>query len=325
LSDQANLWHWLADTLEHQSAVMLMIVVSSTGSSPGKAGAKMAVTAQGDCFGTIGGGAIEYSMVRHAQTLLEKELSVPELNLRRHVLTGGGQASGMICGGEQIVLLYRCQNGDLELFRRIAEMARHKIPGLLKLSPAGIQLDPSPNLPKPVQFSANADNDWLYQETLGIYKQAYLIGGGHVSLALSKILATLDFDITVIDERDMPDTLARNTDAHRKLTMSYNDIDKAVPEGDQVFVFIMTHSHKTDEKAAELLAEKKLRYLGVLGSRKKIAQLKENLGSRLSTDALKRIRGPIGLPIQSHTPAEIAVSIAAELIGILNAGESNTA
>lgn len=300
---------------------MLMIVVSSTGSSPGKAGAKMAVTAQGDCFGTIGGGAIEYSMVRHAQTLLAQELSVPELNLRRHVLAGGGQASGMICGGEQTVLLYRCRSSDRELCRQLADAFLNRAPVVLDLSPTGLLLKPQQALPGPVQFYRINDEDWSYREKVGVCKQVYLIGGGHVSLALSKILATLDFDITVIDERPGLDTLIRNTDAQRKLIIPYNEIDKAVPEGDQVLVLIMTHSHKTDEKAARLLAEKNLRYLGILGSRKKIAQLKENLSTRLSSDAINRIRGPVGLPIQSHTPAEIAVSIAAELIWILNAGE----
>ena len=80
----------------------------------------------------------------------------------------------------------------------------------------------------------------------------------------------------------------------------------------------MTHSHKTDEKVAEQLADKRARYLGVLGSRKKMENLKANFAQRLPFEFLQRIRGPVGLPINSHTPAEIAVSIAAELIQILN-------
>ena len=299
---------------------MLMIVADSRGSSPGKAGAKMAVTAQGDCFGTIGGGAIEYSMVRRAQALLAQEHSVPELNVKRHVLAGSGQASGMICGGKQSVLLYRCRSSDRELFRQLAEAVQNRSPVVLDVSPTGLFVKPQQALPESIQFIRISDEEWNYWEKVGVCKQVYLIGGGHVSLALSKILATLDFDITVIDDRPGLDTLIRNTDAQRKLIIPYNEIDKAVPEGDQVLVLIMTHSHKTDEKAARLLAEKKLRYLGILGSRKKIAQLKVNLSTRLPSDAINRIRGPVGLPIQSHTPAEIAVSIAAELIWILNAG-----
>ena len=301
---------------------MLLIVTNSTGSSPGRAGAKMAVTIQGEHYGTIGGGAVEYGMVKHAQALLSQEQSTTELSLQRHALSGRGQASGMICGGEQTVLLYRCRNSDRELCRQLAAAFISHAPVVLQLSPAGLLLNPPQVLPGPIQFNRFSAEDWNYQETVGVCKQAYLIGGGHVSLALSRILATLDFDITVIDERPNLDTLNRNTDARRKLNLPYREIHHAVPEGDQVFVFIMTHSHKTDEQVAELLAEKNVRYLGVLGSRRKIAQLKNNLGAHLTPDALNKIRGPIGLPIQSHTPAEIAVSIAAELIQIVNSGGS---
>lgn len=172
-------------------------------------------------------------------------------------------------------------------------------------------------------FDRLSEHDWHYQEAIGVCKQAYIVGGGHVSLAVSKILATLDLDITVIDERDNPDTFSNNHYAQRKLNIPYRDISAAIAEGDQVFVLTMTHSHKTDEKVAGLLADKRVRYLGVLGSHKKIEQLKTNLAPRLSVESLQRIRGPIGLPIKSHTPAEIAVSIAAELIQIFNTPASS--
>jgi xanthine dehydrogenase accessory factor len=254
LTDQANFWHWLTDALEQEVAVMLMIVVSSTGSSPGKAGAKMAMTIRDKHYGTIGGGAVEYAMVKHALALLAQEPTAPELCLQRHALSGRGQASGMICGGEQTILLYRCRNSDRELCRQLAESFLNHSQVVLQLTPAGFLLNPQQIPPGPIEFNRFSDTDWSYQETAGVYKQAYLIGGGHVSLALSRILATLDFDITVIDERPNLDTLNRNTDACRKLNIPYREIQQAVPNGDQVFILIMTHSHKTDEQVAELLA-----------------------------------------------------------------------
>jgi len=314
LSNQTTFWQWLIDVLEQHSPVMLMIVVSSQGSSPGKTSAKMAVTAQGQCFGTIGGGAVEHSLVKQAQLLLTNDAFHHQLIREQHYLTTTGQASGMVCGGEQTVLLYACQYGELELYRH----ALNNLPGIIKLSPAGIQFNQDCTLPFSSRFSISSEDDWIYEERVGIDKLAYLVGGGHVSLALSKILATLDFDITVIDERDNLDTFNRNTDAHHKLIIPYQDICSAIPEGDQVFIFIMTHSHKTDEKVAEQLADKKVRYLGVLGSHKKIAQLKANLSSKLPLESIQNIRGPMGLPINSHTPEEIAISIAAELVQLLN-------
>jgi xanthine dehydrogenase accessory factor len=314
LFNQTSFWQWLVNALEHNDSVMLMVVVSSQGSSPGKAGAKMAVTVQGQCFGTIGGGAVEHNLVKQAQSLLTNDAFHHQLIREQHHLSATGHASGMVCGGEQTVLLYVCQYSDLELFRHTLS----KSPGALKLSPAGIQYNQDCTLPFPLRFDMLSDDNWIYEERVGIDKQAYLIGGGHVSLALSRILATLDFDITVIDERNNLETFNHNIDAHHKLVIPYQNIVSAIPEGDQIYIFIMTHSYKTDENVTELLADKKVRYLGVLGSHKKIAQLKANLSSKVPLESIQRIRGPIGLPINSHTPEEIAISIAAELIQLLN-------
>ncbi len=275
----------------------------------------MFLTEQGKSLGSIGGGAIEQKLLRMAGKLLDDNPCSPQLIHQQHRPDATSEASGMICGGEQTLLLYKCQMCDKSLFQQIAAHPA----GLLTFSPAGLQWHHEMALAVPHQFSYQNETDWFYQENLAWQRQAYIVGGGHVSLALSRILATLDFDITVIDERDNPDTLAYNHYAHRKLRILYREISNAVPEGNQVFVFIMTHSHKTDEKVAELLADKQIRYLGVLGSQKKIEQLKANLAHRLPVEALQHIHGPIGLPIKSHTPAEIAVSIAAELIQILNA------
>ena len=278
----------------------------------------MAVTAQGQSFGTIGGGALEYRLVKKAQALMATASVAPVLCRFQHAVSKTNDASGMICGGKQTVLLYRCRNADIALYRQLAELHRNKLSGGISMTPNGLQFQLQPIWPQQKQFNVQSENDWLYQEAVGGYKHAYLIGGGHVSLAVSKILATLDFDITVIDERDNLNTLARNHYAQTKRIIPYREICHFIPEGEAVFVFIMTHSHKTDEQVAEQLADKRVRYLGVLGSKKKIEQLKINLAPRLSVESLQRIRGPIGLPIKSHTPAEIAVSIAAELIQILN-------
>lgn len=314
--NQQIFWQRLADGLERHGSAVLMIVVGSEGSSPGKTGAKMAVLTNGECFGTIGGGAVEHNLVRMARSLLAQGSFQPYLSRQRHNLLGTeGQSTGMLCGGEQTVLLYGCQASD----SAVCHLAGN-IQGVLMLSPDGMAFDPARTLSG--QGFRQTGSDWRYEENVGLCKQAYLIGGGHVSLALSKILVRLDFEITVIDERDNLDTLKRNADAHHKKIVPYRYISDAIPEGSQVFVFIMTHSHKTDEKVAERLAGKKVRYLGLLGSRNKIAQIKANLGAKLPAETLQRIRGPIGLPIKSHTPEEIAVSIAAELIQIVNGGDS---
>lgn len=273
----------------------------------------MAVTLGGACIGTLGGGAVERSLVKQALTELAQQNSIPRLSLHCHALSAPENASGMICGGEQTVVRHPCQPDEIPLFEQLANGQR----GVLSLSATGIQFNPGASLPGASRFS-RFESDWLYEESQGYSKHAYLIGGGHVSLALSNILTTLDFEITVIDERDHIDSFERNKVAHHKLRMPYSELAHAIPEGAHVFVFIMTHSHKTDETAAAQLLDKNVRYLGLLGSQKKIAELKSRLSFKFPAERLEQLRAPIGLPIYSHTPEEIAISIAAELIQLLN-------
>ena len=314
-----TIWQWLIAALQRNQPAALLVVVSSTGSSPGRAGNKMALAVDGAKFGTVGGGQVEHDLSVHAINCLNRPVQGVELISKQHRPSAeAANASGHICGGEQWLALLPCGPGQLPLFQRLQMAYEQQQPLLLQLDPQGLILIESGTHKATPVFHYRHENDWCYQETIGQRKTAYIIGGGHVGLALSKILATLGYDINVIDERQGLDTLNRNTDAHRKLIIPYRDISQVVPEGDQVFVFIMTHSHKTDEQVVEQLATKKVAYLGLLGSRRKIAQLKSNLSSRLPPEALQNIHAPIGLPIHSHTPAEIAVSIAAELIQLSN-------
>ena len=317
--NRPSIWQWLITTLQRNQPAALLVVVSNTGSSPGRAGNKMALTANGATFGTVGGGQVEHDLGAHAMKCLNRPSHRTLLINKQHrPAPEASHASGHICGGEQWLALLSCGPAQLPLLQRLQLACEQQQPLLLQLDSQGLTVTESGILLATPLFHYRDENDWCYQETIGLRKTAYIIGGGHVCLALSKVLATLGYDITVIDERQGLDTLNRNTDAHRKLIIPYREISQAVPEGEQVFVFIMTHSHKTDEQVVEQLATKKVAYLGLLGSRRKIAQLKANLSGRLAPETLQNIRAPIGLPIRSHTPAEIAISIAAELIQLSN-------
>lgn len=314
MSDYAKFWQWLIAALDAHDPVTLLIVTESVGSSPGKVGAKMAVTAQ-CCIGTIGGGPVESGLMQTARSLLNDVGARPQIFRLAHHPTETRQTSGMICGGEQTVLLYPCRPDDRPLFGQLLECCRRGTPLTLCISGHGLQVLPA-ELNLPATFSG--DDDWCYRETIGLRKRAYIIGGGHVGLALSKVLDMLDFDITVIDEREQLDSMQANIYAEQKWRIPYSEIAEHIPEGADVFVFIMTHHHHGDELVLTQLAGKRLAYLGLLGSRHKIAELKNSLIHKLPADQLQRLRAPIGLAIKSHTPAEIAISIAAELIQLNN-------
>lgn len=316
MADHMTLWQWLIKNLDAQLPVALLVVVDTSGSSPAKVGAKMALTAQ-QCMGTIGGGAGEHRLINQARRMLASRNLNPQIIQLTHHLSKTTQPSGAICGGEQTVLIYPCRMEDRNLLEQLANTSLSNSPFGLKISTQGLQLMASPSSSLVAAFK---DGEcWEYQEIIGLRKRAFIIGGGHVSLALSRVLDWLGFDITVIDEREPPQSMQDNHFAWQKRQIAYLNVGEQIPEGLDVFVFIVTHSHYTDELVTAQLAKKHFAYLGLLGSRHKIAQIKVGLIGQLTTEQLQRLHAPMGLPINSHTPEEIAISIAAELIQIINA------
>ena len=166
-------------------------------------------------------------------------------------------------------------------------------------------------------FRLTVAEDWLYQEEAGQRPTLTIVGGGHVGLALSRVMAELNFHVVVLDDRTRLATMAANTYAQEKQVVNYKSIGKHVEQGSQSYVVIMTFGHQADERVLKQLAGKKLRYLGLMGSSAKIAQIFARLKKKgVSAASLKKVRAPVGLSIHSHTPEEIAISIAAEIIQI---------
>ncbi|MBC7948106.1 MAG: XdhC family protein, partial [Chitinophagaceae bacterium] len=148
----------------------------------------------------------------------------------------------------------------------------------------------------------------------------FIIGGGHCSLALSRLMRSMDFYVTVYDERNNLKTMLENDAAHEKhIIDSYDQLKELVPAGDTHYVVIMTFGYRTDEFALRALMHNNFRYLGLLGSKTKVEKLLNDYQRQgIPPAILQRIRSPIGLPIKSQTPEEIAVSIAAEIIQVKN-------
>ncbi len=169
----------------------------------------------------------------------------------------------------------------------------------------------------PVLYQETPDGEWCYKESLGNPVTVTLVGGGHVALALSPILKTLDMRVVVLDDRMNLATMQANTAADEKRLVAYRDIRSHIPSGIRSFVCIMTFGHKNDELVLRQLVEYPLGYLGMMGSKAKNRQLMQSLReSGISEQALSVVHAPIGLPIKSNTPQEIAISIAAELIAV---------
>ncbi len=191
--------------------------------------------------------------------------------------------------------------------------------GVLRLSPAGVSF--TSGLKVPTSFVRREDS-WLFAETIGTLETLTIVGGGHVALALSRVMAALPLRIVVLDDRPELSTMLENQWAHETRVIAYDDVVEHVPDGDLSYVVIMTHEHANDEAVLGRLATRPYRYLGMMGSPAKVRQLFSNLvAAGLPAESLEQVHSPIGIPIHSHTPEEIAISIAAEIVKVRNSAE----
>jgi len=312
-----SIWKTIIETLEQDNPVVLAVVIAHKGSSPGKKGFKMAVSSKGVLSGSVGGGSMEYGMIKKAIKGLSEGLTNPVLFQMDHLHQESAKRSGLICSGTQWVAFYLLKSNDLPLIRSIYQLEKYEKEDTLLFNEKGIFI--KKRVEKTDQITLS-DKRWLLTENPGKKNTVYVFGGGHVSLALSKLLKTLDFKIKVFENRQDLSTFKKNRYADEKKVIHYEEAGSFVPEGEHVYVVIMTYAHQYDLLVIKQMLSKKVKYLGMMGSANKVRSVKEQLAmeGQKTDDFNKKVHAPIGLSIKSITPAEIAVSIAAELIAVKN-------
>lgn len=302
--------------------VMLLYVLESSGSSPGRQGFFMAINSKGAMAGSIGGGMMEHKFVEMAKEKLLSDTGeklATDIRKQVHDKSAARNQSGMICSGEQTIWLYRLKKKDNLTVQRIIASLKQNRNGTLILSPAGIQFRNNV-LKTDFEFHFRSDRNWLYKEKTGYKNQLFVIGGGHCALSFSRLMRSMDFFIRVYDDRKELKTMLENEAAHEKHFVSdYSLLKKMIPPGNNHYVVIMTFGYRTDDDALRALLGKDFKYLGLLGSKTKIKKMFAGYKKEgVPPGELKKIHTPVGLTIKSQTPEEIAVSIAAEIIKIKN-------
>ncbi len=312
-------WTFILESLQQSKPVILLYVVESKGSSPGREGFLMGVT-KDDISGSIGGGIMEHKFVEMAKEKL-RELSKESIVKKQvHNKATSNNQSGMICSGEQTILLFNLSDVHISTIDRIVESLSKNHVGIFKISPLLFNfIEDDVHLPFR-NFSYESENSWTYEERLGIKKHLYIIGGGHCALAFSKIMQSLDFYITLFEDREQLNTFNNNSYVHEKIIVKdYSELSSLVQEGEDVYVVIMTFGYRTDDIALRSIIHKNFHYLGVLGSKSKMEKMfTEWRKDNLPEEKLNKVFAPVGVSINSRTPAEIAISIAAQIIGVKN-------
>lgn len=327
MTKELQLWQFVASRLEKDESVMLLVVGESAGSSPGRAGYKMAIAADGELIGSIGGGVMEVSLVEQSHKMLDAEIpgrrdaETSKLSLQVH-RKNTQNSSGMICSGKQTVIFRLLSPNDAGTVSAIIDALEKPTPTFLIITTTRFNFQLKAHTPNDADFCLEklGEGDFTYSERIGPKNELYIIGGGHCALALSELMSRMDFRISIFDDRPSLNTLAKNTFADQiRIIDSYSEIAKFIPSGANIYVVVMTLGFKSDEIVIRSLIDKDLKYFGVLGSKAKMKTLLTTLEKDgFSTERLLQIHTPIGLPINSRTPDEIAISIAAQIISIKN-------
>lgn len=148
-------------------------------------------------------------------------------------------------------------------------------------------------------------------------RKIVVFGAGHIAEHLLPMLKSMDYIVTLVDERKERIDLPAFAECDRKLNELPSDALKMIDFGDDLHLIVLTHAHLHDEEIVEACLSKPFRYLGLIGSLTKWEKFKSRYKSRgFSDEQIARVTTPIGLDIGGETPFEIAVSIVGELIQI---------
>jgi xanthine dehydrogenase accessory factor len=351
----------LNEALDRGRLCVYCSVVETRGSTPQKAGAAMLVFPDGSQTGTLGGGCVEAEVKRQALRVLSGEVHQGKPDVLTFCLDDNyGWDDGLICGGRMSILAdpLAGSNGStptresIQAYYRSFRSMVEKGLGCTEAVVTGDQLQ----VPIGSRFLLDAQGQVVQQlssvsfhPTIGrnlvplarrpkaYVKEgvAYLpvlprvtlliVGAGHVGQAVAKLGSEVDFDVWVLDDRETYASKERFPQAQRRLV---GDIGSQLQElGPQiypsVFALIVTRGHGHDEEALYHLATTPAGYIGMIGSKRKIKLIYEDLLARgIPREALERVHAPLGFAIGSQTVPEIAVSIVAELIACRNLGQT---
>jgi len=330
--------------LARHEPFVLVTLVSKQGSAPRSAGARMLVRRDGTIAGTVGGGLLEATVMREAADVLATGAS------RVTAVDLGGPSVGsaeMICGGATLLLVACVSPGDAEL-AAVLEALRAAVAGdrparlftfftadpgptdvaYCLLPEGGDPVGAAPLAPAGLEALAGEslrhglvtlpDGRALTVETVVPPVTVVVCGAGHVGQALAPAATAAGFRVVVLDDRAEFASAARyGESAEVRVLESFDDALAQLDVTPHTFVVIVTRGHAHDYTVLTQALRSRAGYIGLMGSSAKRAKVFTALrDDGFSEHDLERVFTPIGLAIGAETPAELAVSITAELIKV---------
>lgn len=347
----ADICQQVVEFIDKGEFFAVALVLKAEGSTPRKAGVRAIIDQAGKIHGTLGGGLVEAEAQRRAVGACQSKQSIFfEMELQG----ADRQANDPICGGSMRIVIDPTAAKDRKSYAGMAEAIRKRRRGVMitTVRTAGqtevctewlVEDTISSGCPFPGQekisscltretpelFTVSVQNPEILTEVFVepvVPRPLLLIaGGGHIGQALALQASLVGFDVTVIDDR------SEFTDSElfpEGTTTFCDDIPRkiaALSTGDDTYVVLVTRGHKLDAETLEACIRAPVAYVGMIGSKRKVALIRKNfIESGIATaEQFDRVFTPIGLDIGAVTVPEIATSITAELITVRRKGSAH--
>ncbi len=312
-----KIWQHILTKLQDNQTVYLITVIENSGSSPGRKGFKMMVAKDGFIFGSIGGGIMEFTLVEECLQLLKVEKK--PIFIKKQIHKGKiKDGSGMICSGKQTVVFHPLNKNNFADIKSIVTALKNNTQGILHLSPTSFTfIDKAADCR--FKYEINSLENWFFEEQISYKETLYIVGAGHVSLAVTETFVKLGFHVIVLDNRPNLNTFVNNSLANEKRIIDYEFINNYIQKESTTYIVIMTNLYTDDQLVLSQVIRNNYNFVGVLGSKAKLKTMWQVLlRDGFTQQELDKIHAPIGLAIKSETPEEIAISIAAQIIQFKN-------
>ena len=304
--------------LKEKRKVALATVISTWGSAPRPVGGQMAIDSNGEIIGSVSGGCIEGAVINEGiNSINDGKLRIKDYGISNDM----AWEVGLACGGELKILIQPLNLED-KIVYSIVENIKNREPTKLIIN----CLTGSRHIDNSIINQISSYNK-IKEEFIHVIDpkpRLFIVGAVHIAQALISLAKTADFEIILIDPRDHFATKDRFPNC--KIISEWPDtalsnfiLDKAT------HLVTLTHDPKIDDPALIYTLKKDIGYIGSLGSKKTHnKRCKRLIDIGFCESDLSKIHGPIGLNIKAKTPAEIAISIMAEIINFRRSKNEKT-
>jgi xanthine dehydrogenase accessory factor len=344
-----DIYSEIVEALSRKEKCALATLINRVGSAPRAVGAKYLVKGDGTSLGSVGGGCVEAEVWQKAQKVIEEAKGeILHFDLTSEQLAEGG----LICGGNIDIFLEPLKEDFLNVYQEVSRIKQKGGSAILAtlvsvdgdfpkgegskvlIKPSGekvgsllggVELEKKilregeaqlkEKEPKVLVLRHEDRKMEVLLEPVCSEPTIYIFGGGHISEQLAPLAKKVHFKVVVVDDREMFANRERFPEADEVIVSEFEKCFDRLNIDDSSYIIIVTRGHLYDGFVLEQAVKTNARYIGMIGSKKKIKTLYEILVKKgISKETLNRVHAPIGLDINSETPEEIAVSIVAQLI-----------